>query len=81
MGRMSEADRQKFCREIPGEVAKYCKVNRIKIKEAPSKFGMSYGTYLNRCEDPGTFKLDELLQIASWMNRSLFSLFGKDVSP
>lgn len=81
MGRMSEADMDKFCKQVPGEFKKYCEIHDVKVKDAPKKFKMSYETLNKRNKSPGDYTLKELLRMASWMNVSLFTLLGKDVSP
>ena len=78
MPRLAKNEKEKFCNKIPGEIAKHCKNNHVGIKEATAKFGMTYGTFNNRCNDPGKFTLRELLDIASYFNVSLFTLLGHE---
>ncbi len=79
--RMSLEQKQKYCRQVSGEVAKRLSMSGNGIKETCPKFGMKYGTYNNREKSPEKFTLEELLNIANYFNISLFTLLGKDVSP
>ena len=79
--RMSKEQKQKYCKQVSGEVAKRLHMTGHGIKEVCPKFGMNYGTYYNREKAPERFTLEELLDIASYFNISLFTLLGKDVTP
>ena len=79
MPRMAKSEMEKFYDTIPAEIIKLCDINKIGIKEAVGKFGMKYGTYNNRHNNPSRFTLGELLSIASYFNVSLFTLLGKDI--
>lgn len=79
MPRMSKSDMEKFYETIPAEVSKLCKINKIGIKKASEKFGMKYNKYNSRERNPQKFTLEELVNIASCFNVSLFTLLGRDI--